>query len=51
MIQLNQSLIVMPLRNDLQKDLPLKGFDFQNKIKDKHETKMDKGGEGLPSGA
>lgn len=32
----------MPLRNNLQKDFPLKGSDFQNKMKDKHETKMDK---------
>lgn len=38
----------MPLRNHLQKDFPFKDFDFQNKIKDKHEAKMDKGVEALP---
>lgn len=31
----------MSLRNNLQK-FPLKNLDFQNKMKDKHETKMDK---------
>lgn len=38
----------MPLRNNLQKDFPLKDFDFQNKVKDKHETKVDEGDKELP---
>ena len=46
--QWNQSIIVIPLRNDLQKEFPLKDFDFQNKMKDNHGTKMDQGHEKLP---
>lgn len=38
----------MPLKNNLQKDFSLKDFDSQNKMKDQHETKMDKGDEELP---
>lgn len=30
------------------KDFPLKDSDFQSKMKDKYETKMDKGDEELP---
>lgn len=35
------------MRNNLQKDFPLKDFDFQNNMKGEHQTKMDKGDEEL----
>lgn len=33
----------MLLRNNLQKDFFFKDFDFQNKVKDKYEMKVDEG--------